>query len=85
MRSAQVFRIPEHIPAAQQTAYCLSIIQKQRDEIAPLREKVTYCATFHPSLLDTLVEWKNKYQQEKSEKEQWKHKYEKAEKEKERA
>lgn len=65
--SAQAFHLPQNLPLNQQMPFCLSVIRRQREEILPLRNKITICQTYHDPLLEKLKEWKEKY--EKTEKE----------------
>ena len=81
MRTARPFQIPQNVPEQQQINFCIAIIQKLREDSAPLRDKVTYCDAFHSNVTDLLREWKNKYQQEHEEKESFKKENEKLRKE----
>lgn len=65
--SAQTFHLPQNVPGDQQVPFCLSVIRRQREEILPLRKKLTRCQTYHDPLLEKLKEWREKY--EKAEKE----------------
>lgn len=67
--SAQPFRIPSSVPVTQRVSFCLSVIEKQRDEVLPLRKKAVLCQRYHNPLLEELAEWKDKYQKEKQAKE----------------
>lgn len=79
--TAQRFRIPETIAQKDQLSYCLSIIEKQRIEVAPLRQQVSQCHQYHTSLIEQIKEWQEKYHKEKKEKEDWKESYEKSQQE----
>ncbi len=81
--SAQSFHIPNSVPVKQQLPFCLSVIERQRDELLPLRKKVVACQQYHDPLIDQLKEWKDKYQKEKQEKEKALKEVEKLIKEKE--
>lgn len=81
MRSAQIFRIPQSVPTSQQVVYCLSIIEKHRAEVIPLRTQLSHCQQYHIPLIEQTKEWKEKYHKEKKEKEEWKESYEKAQQE----
>jgi hypothetical protein len=69
MKTAQPFQIPQGMSISEQRDYCLSIIQKQREEFALLREEKTYCDPHHNIFDEILQHWKNKYQKEHEEKE----------------
>ncbi len=71
MRTAQPFRIPQQLSLSAQKDYCLSIVEKQRKELALLRTKTTYCQTYHNTCDEKIQVWKNKYQQEHEEKEKF--------------
>lgn len=60
--SAQGFHLPRNLPVDQQVSFCLSVIRRQREEIIPLRKKITTCQTRHNPLLEKLKEWREKYE-----------------------
>ena len=68
--SAQPFRIPHFVPFNQRVPFCLSVIGKLREEVAPLRKKEMLCQRYHDPLLEELKVWRAKYQIEKQEKEE---------------
>ena len=70
MRSfTQTFQIPPNVAQAEQVVYCLGIIEKQREEVFPLRKHLSHCQQYHLPLIKQTKEWKEKYQKEKQEKE----------------
>src|SRR6266568_4597743 len=81
MAAARVFSLPQGISNTQQITFCLQIIEKQREELYPLRKQVTHCHTYHNALIDQMKEWREKYQKEKQEKEEFKRENEKLKKE----
>src|ERR1039458_247722 len=84
MRTAQPFRIPQGMSILQQKEYCLSIVQKQREELSLLRNRTTYCQTYHETCDERIQAWKNKYQLEHEEKEKFRKDYENLRKENEK-
>ena len=67
--TARIFHLPNGLSVEQQVTFCLQIIHKQRQELAPLRKKLVLCQRYHDPLLDIIRAWKEKYQKEKTEKE----------------
>lgn len=80
-RTAQTFHLPKGLPVEQQVTFCLSVINRQREEIIPLRKKIVICQQYHDQLLDLVNKWKEKYEKEKTEKEQLQKENEKLKKE----
>ncbi len=60
MPTARPFYLPHRLSYEEQTTFCLQIIKKQREELYPLRKKVTNCQTYHNSLIDQLKQWEKK-------------------------
>ena len=63
--SARLFQLPQGLSPDQHVPFCLSVINKLRGEVTPLRKQITQCQTYHDPLLEKLKEWKDKYQEEK--------------------
>ncbi len=66
----QRFRIPQNISQEEQVRYCLQMLEKHRVEVTPLRKQVSQCHSNHSSLIQDVLEWREKYQRERKEKEQ---------------
>jgi transposase len=67
MKTAPSFHLPKGLPDAKQVPYCISIIERYQKEILPLRAQVVQCHQFHDPLLETLKEWKKRYEEAKEE------------------
>lgn len=80
--SAQHFSIPSSVPVKQQVPFCLSVIERQRNEVLPLRKKAVLCQRYHDPLLKELYEWKNKYGKKETENKKLQKEIEKLKKEK---
>jgi len=65
--AARSFRLPNGMSLKQQVNFCLQIIQKQRQEVLPLRNSLRWCNQWHDPLLHQLKEWKDKYQKAQEE------------------
>ncbi len=65
MAAARVFSLPQGISNTQQITFCLQIIEKQREELYPLRKQVTHCHTYHNALIDQMKDEKLKKEIEK--------------------
>lgn len=79
--SAQSFHLPQNLSLNQQMPFCLSVIRRQRDEILPLRKKITMCQTYHSPLAEQLKEWKDKYKKKEEENKKLQKKIERLKKE----
>lgn len=64
--SAREFHLPQNLPVNRQVPFCLSVIRRLREEILPLRKRVTSCSFRHDPLLEQLKEWRERYQKEKN-------------------
>lgn len=62
---ASSFHLPNGMSLEQKITFCLKIIQKQRQEVLPLRKSLIQCNQWHGPLLKKLKEWKDKYQKVK--------------------
>jgi len=65
--SVQLFQLPQGLSSNQQVPFCLSIINKLRGEVAPLRKQLIHCQTYHDPLLEKLKGWKEKYEEAEKE------------------
>ncbi len=79
--SVQSFHLPQGLPLKQQVPFCLSVIQRYRLELLPLRKQAVICQTDHTPLIDLLKEWKEKYKKKEEENEEQKKEIERLKKE----
>jgi len=82
--SAWLFQLPKDLRPDQQVQFCLSIINKLREEVRPLRQQITQCQTYHDPLLEKLNEWRKKYQKKEEENKELQKEIEKLKKETEK-
>ncbi len=65
--AARTFSLPQGLSFDQQVGFCLQIIEKQRQELFPLRNVIRQCHTWHDPLIQQLKEWREKYKQSEQE------------------
>jgi hypothetical protein len=65
--AARTFSLPRGLSSGQQVSFCLQIIEKQRQELFPLRNKIRQCHTRHDPLIHQLKEWREKYKKSEEE------------------
>lgn len=78
--SARPFRLPHNLSLDQQVAFSLQVIGKYRQEILPLRKKITLCQQYHDPLIEQLKAWREKYHKAEQERERLKKENEKLKK-----